>query len=119
MEIRGVFAGVGRRRAMGLAVVMLATACAAVFATEIGDIQKSPGTYDGKAVTISGKVTSTHNLLVVKYYQVDDGTGEIAVVTDSALPKEGESVRVKGRVNQAFALGTARLVVILEEPPRR
>jgi hypothetical protein len=104
---------------MVLAVVVAATACAAVFATKIGDIQKSPGTYDGKAVTVAGKVTSTHNLLVVKYYQVDDGSGEIAVVTQNALPNEGDKVRVKGTVNQAFALGSAHLVVIVEEPPAR
>ncbi len=95
------------------------TGCAAIFATKIGDIEKAPGQYDGRNVTIAGKVTATHDLLVVKYYEVDDGTGEIAVVTDSALPKEGEHVRVKGQVKQAFAIGTARLVVIVEQPPSR
>ena len=95
------------------------TSCAAIFATKVGDIKKTPGAYDGRTVTIVGKVTSAHNLVLVKYYEVDDGTGEIPVVTESGLPKEGDSVRVKGRVSQAFALGTARLVVIVEEPPSR
>jgi hypothetical protein len=40
-------------------------------------------------------------------------------VTASALPGEGKSVTVKGKVNQAFSLGAAHLVVIVEEPPRR
>ncbi len=97
----------------------LACGCAALFATKIGDIQKEPGRWDGRTVTIAGKVTGTHNLLVVKYYQVDDGTGDIAVVTNSALPKEGDQVRVKGRVEQAFALGSAHVVVIVEQPPQR
>ena len=100
----------------GFAVLM---SCAAIFATKIADIKKTPGAYDGRIVTIAGKVTSAHNLVVVKYYEVNDGTGEIPVVTESALPKEGDSVSVKGRVNQAFAVGTARLVVIVEEPPSR
>ncbi len=99
--------------------VALTAACAALLTTKIADIQKTPGRYDGRTVTISGTVSASHNLLVVKYYQVDDGTGQIAVVTDSALPKEGDHVRVKGKVNQAFAIGSARLVVIVEEPPSR
>jgi hypothetical protein len=103
---------------LGLAAAVLA-ACSTMFAARIGDILKSPGAYEGKEVTVEGKVTATHNLLVVKYYQVDDGTGEIAVVTESALPKEGEKVRVKGRVNQAFAIGSSRLIVIVEKPPTR
>ncbi len=93
--------------------------CAALLATKIADIKKAPSSYDGKTVTISGKVTSAHNLLVVKYYQVDDGTGEVPVVTQSELPKEGDIVHVKGTVNQAFVLGTARLVVIVEQAPSR
>ena len=104
-----------------LVAAALATlaSCAALFATKIGDIKKTPTAYDGKTVTIAGKVTSAHNLLVVKYYQVDDGTGEIPVVTQSELPHEGEDVHVKGTVNQAFVLGTARLVVIVEQAPSR
>jgi hypothetical protein len=99
--------------------LVLLTSCAAILATKIADIKKTPGTFEGRTLTISGKVTSTHDLLVVKYYMVDDGTGEIPVVTESALPKEGQSVSIKGRVNQAFAIGTARLVVVVEEPPPR
>jgi hypothetical protein len=103
---------------LGLAAAGLA-ACSTLFATKIGDILKSPGAYEGKEVTVAGKVTSAHNLVVVKYYQVSDGTGEIAVVTENALPKEGENVRAKGKVSQAFAIGSSRLIVILEQPPSR
>lgn len=111
-----------RSRAGGRVLLLgaaLAWGCAALFATKIGDIQKEPGRWDGRTVTVAGKVTGTHNLLVVKYYQVDDGTGDIAVVTNSALPHEGDHVRVKGRVEQAFALGSAHVVVIVEAPPSR
>jgi hypothetical protein len=99
--------------------LVLLISCATLLATKIADIKTTPGAFEGRTVTIVGKVTSTYNLVLVKYYEVDDGTGTIPVVTESALPKEGESVRVKGRVNQAFAVGTARLVVVVEEPPPR
>ncbi len=108
-----------QRAAVRLAGVALMAACAALLTTRIADIQKAPGKYEGQTVAISGTVAASHNLLVVKYYEVDDGTGRIPVVTDSALPKEGDHVRVKGTVNQAFAIGSARRVVIVEEPPSR
>ncbi len=115
-RVRSHSRAAGRALLLGVA---FASGCAALFATKIGDIQKTPSQWDGRTVTIAGKVTGTHNLLVVKYYQVDDGTGDIAVVTNSALPHEGDRVRVKGRVEQAFALGTAHVVVIVEAPPQR
>jgi hypothetical protein len=118
MNIRS-FRGIGSTGRILLGFAAAVAACSMMFATRIGDILKSPGAYEGKEVTVEGKVTATHNLLVVKYYQVDDGTGEIAVVTESALPKEGEAVRVKGRVSQAFAIGSSRLIVIVEKPPSR
>ncbi len=101
------------------AVAVAVVACSTMFATKVGDILSSPGAYEGKDVTIAGNVTTTHNLVFVKYYQVNDGSGEIAVVTDSPLPKEGDKVQVKGRVNQAFAIGSSRLIVIVEKPPSR
>jgi hypothetical protein len=107
------------RQALAGAVALAALLMVACVSTGIGDILKSPGAYEGKDVAIAGKVISTHDLVFVKYYTVADGSGEIAVVTESALPKEGQSVNVKGRVNQAFAVGSARLVVIVESPPSR
>jgi hypothetical protein len=107
------------RQTLAGAVALAALLMVACVSTGIGDILKSPGAYEGKDVAIAGKVISTHDLVFVKYYTVADGSGEIAVVTESALPKEGQSVNVKGRVNQAFAVGSARLVVIVESPPSR
>lgn len=111
--------GNNRAAVLVLCGFVVLSSCATILATKIADIRKTPGAFEGRTVTIAGKVTTTHDLLVVKYYEVDDGTGKIPVVTESALPKEGESVRIKGRVNQAFAIGTARLVVVVEEPPPR
>jgi len=119
MSVSRCRGGTGRAALVVLFGLFVLASCAAIFATKISEIKNAPSKYDGRKVTIAGKVTNTHNLLVLQYYDVDDGTGEIPVVTESALPKEGDTVRVKGRVNQAFVLGTARFVVIVEEPPSR
>lgn len=103
-----------------LALWLLAAACGNLVATKIGRITASPSAYDGRAVTVRGEVTGRVNLAVVKFFRLRDDTGEIVVVTERALPAEGEKVRVKGTVKQAFALGELRAVVIVEHaPPRR
>ncbi len=108
-----------RACAAAVAASLLAASCAGIFATRIGDIQGSPGRFDGRHVTVVGDVSRTVNLLFVKYFVVRDSSGEIAVVTQRPLPKEGDHVSVKGTVHQAFKLGDANLVVIVEENPPR
>jgi aspartyl/asparaginyl-tRNA synthetase len=105
--------------ALPLAGVALAVACASLFATSIAEIKKEPARYEGRVVTIAGTVTGVHDLLALRFYKVRDDTDEITVVTQSPLPKEGDKVRVTGKVNQAFAIGLHRLLVIEEEPPGR
>jgi cob(I)alamin adenosyltransferase len=51
---------------------------------------------------------------VVKYFSIRDDSGEIAVVTNKPLPKKGETIKVKGKVQEAFSLGTETLLVIIE-----
>lgn len=83
--------------------------------TLIGALLKDPRQYEGKAVSIRGKVIDRTSLVVVKYFNLQDDTGEIRVVTDQPLPLVGETVRVKGRVREAFAVGDSQLVVFIEE----
>lgn len=98
-----------------LSVSLLLWTCSeGLFSTPIGKIQAGPRDYDGKAVTVKGTVTDSANLLFMKYFVVKDGTGEIHVVTERIIPRKGEMVTVKGRVQEAFALGDQRLIVIVE-----
>ena len=90
--------------------------CSGLWSTKIGDITNNPRHYAGKEVRVSGKVSGTFSLVVVKYFTLQDDTGEIAVVTDRPLPKEGERLAVKGTVREAFSIGRESLLVIVEEP---
>ena len=103
-------------RLLPVVAVLLLVGCSSMFSTSIGKIQQHPREYDGKTVTVSGTVKQAVNLLFIKYYLVDDGSGSIPVVTKRAVPSTGEKVTVTGRVDQAFALGDRSLLVILEEP---
>jgi len=85
-----------------------------LFSTPIGKIQDGPRDFDGKAVTVKGTVTDSANLLFMKYFVLKDGTGEIHVITERIIPRKGETVTVKGKVQEAFSLGDQRLIVIVE-----
>ena len=108
-------------RLFGLAVFVICLAvvisgCDAInslTATKIKDILDHPRDYENKEVTIYGTVANAASLLVVKYFEIEDGTGTMRVVTDRLLPTKGEKLKVTGRM-EVFEMGADRLVVLRE-----
>lgn len=82
--------------------------------TKIGSIVGHPRDYADKEVTISGEVTETFSLFVVKYFVVRDNSGEISVITEKPLPVKGEKIEVKGTVKETFSFGTKTALVLVE-----
>jgi len=85
---------------------------------DIADLQRHPGRYQDRTVSVSGVVTSSWGvpLLPFRFYKVDDGTGEVTVLSESArMPATGERVRVKGRVQEVAVLGGRPLGLHLRE----
>jgi aspartyl/asparaginyl-tRNA synthetase len=95
--------------------VILFAACDRITAVPINKLVENPRDYDGKVVTIEGKVTEIFSLIAIKYFVIRDNTGEIVVVTDRILPKEGSSISVKGHVQEAFSIGNNQLIVLIED----
>ena len=63
---------------------------------------------EDRNVSIEGVVTESWGLPLVPYkmYKVDDGTGEITVVSDDdRVPSKGARVRVKGKLQDVATLG--------------
>ena len=81
---------------------------------KVGNIVSDPRSYEGKSVTIEGKVTNIFSLIFIKYFELSDGTGSIGVVTNKPLPAKGQNIQVTGEVRQAFSVGDQNLTVILE-----
>ena len=74
----------------------------------ISEIQSHPGRYQDKTVSVDGVVTSSWGVPLVpfRFYKVDDGTGELTVLSQgSRMPSRGEHVRVKGKVQDVAVLG--------------
>ena len=84
-----------------------------ITATKIRDILDHPRDYQSKEITVYGTVTNAVSLLVIKYYEIQDGTGSIKVVTDKLLPTRGEKLKVTGRMT-VVEMGTERWVVLRE-----
>jgi hypothetical protein len=86
--------------------------------TSVAELKYNPGRYEDKTVSIEGVVTSSWGipLLPYKLYRVDDGTGEVTVVSqNSRTPSRGARVRVKGRVNEIATLGGQAIGLHLQE----
>jgi len=107
-----------------LIIVVVLAAAAAFFVwwtqsrpVTIGQILRDLRRYDGQTVTIHGKVVSAMNVLVLRYFEVSDKTGDIRIVTKRGLPKVGDTVTVHGVVRQYFNFNGMTLTVIEELGP--
>jgi hypothetical protein len=91
------------------ALAVIAQGCALSLRNpDIADLQRHPGRYNDRTVSVNGIVTSSWGVPLVpfRFYKVDDGTGEVTVLSQSMrMPAKGERVRVKGKVQDVAVLG--------------
>lgn len=86
----------------------------------IAKLNQDPGRYAGKEISIAGRVTDSFGALGRGAFQVDDGTGNMWVVTGHyGTPETGAKVAVIGHIEQGFAFGGRNFAVILHETERR
>ena len=83
-------------------------------ATNIKEIFDHPRDYENKEITIYGTMTDATSMLIVKYFEIQDDTGKIKVVTDRLLPAKGEKLKVTGRTG-VIEVGSERWVVLREK----
>jgi hypothetical protein len=105
--------------AVTLLCVFLFTACPN--RTNIGKILDNPDRFRDKEVAIAGTVEDGYGVpFVGGAYKVDDGTGEIWVVSKrGGSPRKGARVGAKGRVLQGFSFGGRTFGTVIEETDRR
>jgi hypothetical protein len=98
--------------------VFLLVACPA--RQSIADINRDPGRYAGKEVTIAGRVTNSFGAFGVGAYEVDDGTGTMWVYTERyGTPASDAKIAVVGRIEQGFSFGGHNFLTVLKETQRR
>jgi hypothetical protein len=104
---------------LALAVAASVSACAlSVRSPHVADLQRNPGRYYDKTVSVSGVVTSSWGFPLVpfKVYKIDDGTGEVTVLSQNLrTPARGSRVRVRGKVNDVAVFGGRALGLHIRE----
>ncbi len=86
--------------------------------TTVQELKYNPGRYHDRTVAIDGVVTNSWGVPLVpfKMYKVDDGTGEVTVLSRGGrTPTRGARVRVTGRVSEVATFGGSSIGLHLEE----
>jgi hypothetical protein len=101
------------------AVALSLSGCAlATRRPSIAELKYNPGKYNNRTVSISGVVTSSWGVPLVpfKMYKVDDGTGEVTVISQRGrTPSRGSHVRVRGKVGEVAVLGGRSIGLHIQE----
>ncbi|HZJ30110.1 MAG TPA: hypothetical protein VFD21_00980 [Vicinamibacterales bacterium] len=105
---------------------VMAAGCAA-HGVRIAELKDRPDKYDRKTVSIEGVVTGSYGagflgrLAPIQGYRIDDGSGEITVISRSSrvIPQTGARVRVKGKVNELGSFGGRSIGLHLQEDNRK
>src|SRR5688572_12312773 len=100
---------------------VLIAGCAAR-GVHVADLKDRPMKYEDKTVSITGVVTSSWGIPLVPFqlYKIDDGTGEITVLSQSGRsPSKGVRVRVKGTINEFGSFGGRSIGLHIKENDRK
>jgi hypothetical protein len=91
---------------------LASTACGS---KKINDLLADPGRYRNETVQLSGEVVDSYSVANRGAYRIDDGTGQLWIVSDNGVPRKTARVTVKGTVREGFNLGS--LAEMLRLPP--
>jgi hypothetical protein len=86
----------------------------------IAEINRDPGKYQGKEITVAGAVSDAFGALGSGVFQIDDGTGRLWVFSQTyGIPGSGAKVSVTGRLQQGFSFGGRSFALILRQTQPR
>ena len=97
-----------KKRLLPAVVLLVVAACILGCTTpaSIADINRDPGRFAGKQITIKGRASDAFGGFGNGMFQVQDSTGAIWVLSQGfALPGNGVEVTVTGEVQQGVSFG--------------
>ena len=80
----------------------LASACAT---RTVNQVLADPSRYRNREVKLSGNVVDSYSVLNRGAYRIDDGTGQLWIVSQTGVPRTTARVTVKGTIREGFNLG--------------
>ena len=88
--------------------------------TNIAAINRDPGRFSNREVTIAGQVSNSFGALGSGAFQVDDGTGTMWVFSQNfGVPGNGVKVAVTGIIAQGFSFGGRNFAVVMKQTKHR
>jgi hypothetical protein len=94
-------------RAVVVAVLSVsALASAACASRTVNQVLADPSRYRDREVQLSGAVVDSYSFVNRGAYRIDDGTGQLWVVSDKGVPRTSARVTVKGTIREGFNLGS-------------
>ncbi len=109
-------------RLLSIAVLSSIIVAGCASGVRISELKSQPDKYKDKTVSVTGVVTNSVGVSFVPFqmYNVDDGTGEITVVSRSGRsPSNGARVEVKGTVNELAVFGGRSIGLHINEDGRK
>ena len=91
------------------AAALIATGCPQ--RTTIAELQRNPGRYNGKDVTVAGVVKSSYGGSIPGtgigggIYEIDDGTGTMWVIAQGSVPNKGAELATSGMYGNVATWG--------------
>jgi hypothetical protein len=111
----------GRLLSIAVVSTIIVAGCAAR-GVRIAELKSQPDKYQNKTISVTGTVTNAFGIPLVPFqlYNVDDGSGEITVVSRaSRSPSKGARVQVKGKINELAVLGGRSIGLHIDEDSRK
>ena len=90
--------------ALGTLALLVAISTAACASVTINKVLSDPGRYRDQEVNVSGEVTDSFSVGSRGAYRLRDGSGQLWVVSDKGVPRNGARVVVKGKIREGFNL---------------
>lgn len=109
------------RLSVAFLCLVLIAGCAAR-GVRIAELKDQPTRYNDRSVSVTGVVTNSWGIPLVPFqlYSVDDGSGEITVLSQSGrTPAKGTRVEVKGKVNEVAVFGGRSVGLHIREESRK
>lgn len=117
MRISTLFTRIIAASALIAAVLFLA-ACPP--RENIEAINRDPGRFHGREVTVAGRVVNSFAFMGEGVYEIDDGTGRLWVFGGKyGVPGRSAGVAVTGRIEEGLSVGGRSFATILRETRRR
>jgi len=82
------------------------TSAACASTRTINQLLADPGRYRNDTVKLSGEVVDSYSLANRGAYRIDDGTGQLWIVSEHGVPRKTARVTVKGTVREGFNFGS-------------